>query len=170
MIYQPQALPDKIGGLPSQLLVDMVANSHTLRVFTKSLNNVSELNSRATSSDSCEGTFSCYHGPLGLKPDVTTLLGRATTLDFEAHIRSLSEEERGFPLPQSSKVYFARSAEDASTANSWNGGQALYDSTLRGQYIAKMNKRVTSKIGSASCKAVREFYKGGWRAAPLTAP
>ena len=117
LIYQPAPLPDKIAGLPSQLLLDMVANSTTLRASTRGRYSLwKELNSRAASSDSCEGTFASYHGSLGMKPDVITLLGRAITLDFEAHLRSLSEEERGFPLPEASKVYFARPAEDASDA------------------------------------------------------
>ena len=171
LIYQPTPLPDKIAGLPSHLLLDMVANSTTLRAFTRGRYSLwKELNSRAASSDSCEGTFASYHGSLGMKPDVITLLGRAITLDFEAHLRSLSEEERGFPLPEASKVYFARSAEDASNVGSWNGGQVLYDPSLRALYIAKVIKRVLTKIGAGNFKAVREFYKGGWRGpSPLTA-
>ena len=167
LIYQPAPLPDKIAGLPSQLLLDMVANSTTLRASTRGRYSLwKELNSRAASSDSCEGTFASYHGSLGMKPDVITLLGRAITLDFEAHLRSLSEEERGFPLPEASKVYFARSAEDASNVGSWNGGQVLYDPSSRALYIAKVIKRVLTKIGQF--KAVTEFYcyKGGWRGPP----
>ena len=171
LIYQPTPLPDKIAGLPSHLLLDMVANSTTLRAFTRGRYSLwKELNSRVASSDFCEGTFASYHGSCGMTLDVITLLGRAITLDFEAHLRSLSEEERGFPLPEASKVYFARSAEDASNVGSWNGGQVLYDPSLRALYIAKVIKRVLTKIGAGNFKAVREFYKGGWRGpSPLTA-
>ena len=78
--------------------------------------------------------------------------------DFEIRMRFLSNEERDFFLPNSSKVYAARSAEGKSSASTWDDGHALYDVSQASHHLSNMVKRAMQKAGIGLNSSVRNQY------------
>ena len=78
--------------------------------------------------------------------------------DFEIRMRFLSNEERDFIRPNSSKVYAARSAEGKSSASTWDDGHALYDVSQASHHLSNMVKRAMQKAGIGLNSSDRNQY------------